>query len=297
MIWNFNSFALVFVLTAGGPGGKTMLPMLFAYNEAFKYNHSGLAAAMGNVMVIVIAVFLLLYLRGAGAQPERPMIATRSSKFTRPLQYLALIGFMIFLAFPLIFLIVTAFKTQREVPPPTRPAAEGAASGRTSATRSRELGLSRSARNSLMVALATVVLRDPAGDAGGLRARPLPHPPARGRDRLDPAQPGVPVHPHRDPAVHRAAQPAPHRHAVGLVLVYTVWSLPFALWMLQGYIAGIPNELEEAASMDGAGAAADPAQHPAAAARTGARRHQPVHVHLGMERVLLRPRAHPGPGQ
>ena len=38
----------------------------------------------------------------------------------------------------------------------------------------------------------------------------------------------------------------------GLVLVYTVWSLPFALWMLQGYIAGIPNELEEAASMDGA---------------------------------------------
>ena len=64
LIWNFNSFALVFVLTAGGPGGKTMLPMLFAYNEAFKYNHWGLAAAMGNVMVIVIAVFLLLYLRG-----------------------------------------------------------------------------------------------------------------------------------------------------------------------------------------------------------------------------------------
>ena len=57
-------FDLVFVLTAGGPGGKTMLPMLFAYNEAFKYNHWGLAAAMGNVMVIVIAVFLLLYLRG-----------------------------------------------------------------------------------------------------------------------------------------------------------------------------------------------------------------------------------------
>lgn len=64
MIWNFNSFALVFVLTAGGPGGKTMLPMLFAYNEAFRYNHWGLAAAMGNVMVIVIAVFLVFYLRG-----------------------------------------------------------------------------------------------------------------------------------------------------------------------------------------------------------------------------------------
>ncbi len=64
LIWNFNSFALVFVLTAGGPGGKTMLPMLFSYNEAFRYGNFGYAAAMGNVMVVVIAVFLVVYLRG-----------------------------------------------------------------------------------------------------------------------------------------------------------------------------------------------------------------------------------------
>jgi multiple sugar transport system permease protein len=31
-----------------------------------------------------------------------------------------------------------------------------------------------------------------------------------------------------------------------------VWSMPFALWMLQGYVAAVPRELEEAASMDGA---------------------------------------------
>jgi len=64
LIWNFNSFALVYVLTAGGPGGQTMLPMLFAYNEAFRYGNFGYAAAMGNVMVVVIAVFLFVYLRG-----------------------------------------------------------------------------------------------------------------------------------------------------------------------------------------------------------------------------------------
>lgn len=64
LIWNFNSFALVYVLTAGGPGGTTMLPMLFAYNEAFRYGNFGYAAAMGNVMVIVIAFFLFFYLRG-----------------------------------------------------------------------------------------------------------------------------------------------------------------------------------------------------------------------------------------
>lgn len=39
---------------------------------------------------------------------------------------------------------------------------------------------------------------------------------------------------------------------LGLILVYVVWSLPFVLWMLQGYIAGIPVELEEAAAVDGA---------------------------------------------
>jgi len=64
LIWNFNSFALVYVLTAGGPGGQTMLPMLFAYNEAFRYGNFGYAAAMGNVMVVVIAIFLFVYLRG-----------------------------------------------------------------------------------------------------------------------------------------------------------------------------------------------------------------------------------------
>ncbi|HEV7625471.1 MAG TPA: sugar ABC transporter permease, partial [Streptomyces sp.] len=36
-IWNFNSFGLIYVLTGGGPGGATRLPMLFAYEEAFRY--------------------------------------------------------------------------------------------------------------------------------------------------------------------------------------------------------------------------------------------------------------------
>lgn len=38
----------------------------------------------------------------------------------------------------------------------------------------------------------------------------------------------------------------------GLTLVYVVWALPFVLWMLHGYLKGIPIELEEAAMIDGA---------------------------------------------
>jgi multiple sugar transport system permease protein len=63
-IWNFNSFALVYVLTLGGPGHETELPMLFAYNAAFKYGEFGYASALGNAMVIVISVALVFYLWG-----------------------------------------------------------------------------------------------------------------------------------------------------------------------------------------------------------------------------------------
>lgn len=62
-IWNFNSFALVYVLTEGGPGGQTMVPVLFVYLEAFKNRNLGYAAAMGVVLVIVIVSVLALYLR------------------------------------------------------------------------------------------------------------------------------------------------------------------------------------------------------------------------------------------
>lgn len=64
LIWNLNSFALVYVLTSGGPGGKTRLPSLFAYEEAFRYGQFGYAAAMGCVLVAVVSVLLAVFLAG-----------------------------------------------------------------------------------------------------------------------------------------------------------------------------------------------------------------------------------------
>lgn len=63
-IWNFNSFGLVYVLTEGGPAGKTQLPMLFGYSQAFEYGQFGYAAALGSAMVVVIAGVLVFYLWG-----------------------------------------------------------------------------------------------------------------------------------------------------------------------------------------------------------------------------------------
>jgi N,N'-diacetylchitobiose transport system permease protein len=39
----------------------------------------------------------------------------------------------------------------------------------------------------------------------------------------------------------------------GLVAVYVGFALPFGIWMLRGFVAAVPRELEEAAAIDGAG--------------------------------------------
>ncbi|WP_018155041.1 carbohydrate ABC transporter permease [Demetria terragena] len=39
----------------------------------------------------------------------------------------------------------------------------------------------------------------------------------------------------------------------GLILVYVAFSLPFAIWNLRGFVAAVPQELEEAAYLDGCG--------------------------------------------
>ncbi|PFG29231.1 carbohydrate ABC transporter permease [Paramicrobacterium agarici] len=38
----------------------------------------------------------------------------------------------------------------------------------------------------------------------------------------------------------------------GLIVVYLAFSLPFGIWMLRGFVAAVPVELEEAAYLDGA---------------------------------------------
>lgn len=41
--------------------------------------------------------------------------------------------------------------------------------------------------------------------------------------------------------------------SIGLVVPYTVFTLPFTVWMLTTFMRGLPKELEEAAIMDGCG--------------------------------------------
>jgi multiple sugar transport system permease protein len=56
-------FTLIYVMTAGGPGiASTTLPIL-AYQEAFKFSELGYGTAIATILLLVGAVFSVIYIR------------------------------------------------------------------------------------------------------------------------------------------------------------------------------------------------------------------------------------------
>ena len=54
---SFQCFALIQLLTSGGPNNSTQSIMYYIYYEAFKLNRYGYGSAMGIILAIIIAVF------------------------------------------------------------------------------------------------------------------------------------------------------------------------------------------------------------------------------------------------
>ncbi|MFF7733341.1 ABC transporter permease subunit [Streptomyces sp. NPDC007984] len=177
----------------------------------------------------------------------------RTSTPARAGQYAALLAYLVFLAFPFLWLVSTAFKPPRELGslhPTWIPKDPTLANFRQAFD---EQPLMHAALNSLLAALAAAVL-------AVLIATPMAYVVARRRTRLAKAVTGWVVVSQAFPFVLliiplflvlknlRLINSVP-----GLVLVYVVWALPFALWMLAGYVRAVPPELEEAAAVDGAG--------------------------------------------
>ncbi|MGW0190295.1 carbohydrate ABC transporter permease [Streptomyces sp. NPDC003362] len=168
-------------------------------------------------------------------------------------QYAALLAYLLFLAFPFLWLLSTAFKPPQELGslhPTWIPENPTLANFRQAFD---EQPLLRAALNSLLAAAAAAVV-------AVLIATPMAYVMARHRTRLARAATGWVVVSQAFPFVLviiplflvlknlRLINSLP-----GLVMVYVVWALPFALWMLAGYVRAVPTELEEAAAVDGAG--------------------------------------------
>ncbi|MEV5780950.1 carbohydrate ABC transporter permease [Streptomyces sp. NPDC052287] len=177
----------------------------------------------------------------------------RTRKGARAGQYLALLGYLVFLGFPFLWLISTAFKPARELAglhPTWIPRHPTLANFRQAFD---EQPLLHAALNSLLAALGAAVI-------AVLIATPMAYVMARRRTALAKAATGWVVVSQAFPFV-LVIIPLflilKNLHLIdsraGLVMVYVVWALPFALWMLVGHVRAVPTELEEAAAVDGAG--------------------------------------------
>ncbi|WP_328718681.1 carbohydrate ABC transporter permease [Streptomyces sp. NBC_00247] len=180
-------------------------------------------------------------------------MSMRTGRATRAGQYLALTGYLVFLAFPFLWLISTAFKPARELGSlhptwiPQHPTLDNFRQAFD------EQPLLQAAGNSLLAAVS-------AGVICVLIATPMAYVMARHRGKLSAAATGWVVVSQAFPFVLLIIPLfliLKNLHLInslaGLIMVYVVWSLPFALWMLVGYVRAVPAELEEAASVDGAG--------------------------------------------
>jgi multiple sugar transport system permease protein len=57
------NFALIYVMTQGGPGTSTEILPLYSYQQAFQFDNLAYGALIGNAMVILCAIFGVLYVR------------------------------------------------------------------------------------------------------------------------------------------------------------------------------------------------------------------------------------------
>ena len=61
LIWTFNMFNYIYLITGGGPGDATQIFSTFAYKYAFEYRLYGAAAAYGVIILSILLVFAQFY--------------------------------------------------------------------------------------------------------------------------------------------------------------------------------------------------------------------------------------------
>lgn len=65
MEFTVGAFDIVYVMTQGGPSNATSVVAVKIYNEGFSFFHMGFAAALGSVVLVVLALIILLFFRRA----------------------------------------------------------------------------------------------------------------------------------------------------------------------------------------------------------------------------------------
>ncbi len=172
---------------------------------------------------------------------------------TRAGQYAALLVYLAFLGFPLLWLLATAFKSTQEIALGASGFLPEAPTFDNFGDAIRRAGLVEAGWNSLRVAVASTILTTalaiPAA-YGLARYKTFLRPVTMGWVLVSQVFPTILI---IVPLFLILKQFQLVNSLVGLTIVYVVFTMPFALWMLIGFVANVPRDLEEAAAMDGAG--------------------------------------------
>ncbi|GIP32244.1 carbohydrate ABC transporter permease [Paenibacillus sp. J2TS4] len=67
VVWTLRDFALVYVLTGGGPNRATEIFSIFVYRSGFDYYKFGEAAAGGMILLVFSLIFTFIYLKASKA--------------------------------------------------------------------------------------------------------------------------------------------------------------------------------------------------------------------------------------
>lgn len=62
-IWTFNNFTYIYILTGGGPAGKTEILVTYVYKNGFQFFHFGYAAALSVLLFAIIVTMSAIYIR------------------------------------------------------------------------------------------------------------------------------------------------------------------------------------------------------------------------------------------
>ena len=62
------NFGLIYVMTQGGPGNATNILPLYSYQQAFQFNNLAYGALVGNALVLLCAIFGVIYVRVSRAR-------------------------------------------------------------------------------------------------------------------------------------------------------------------------------------------------------------------------------------
>lgn len=66
VVWTFNKFDVIYLITQGGPQEKTDILVSSMYKAAFQFYRYGFTAMFALVIFIILLIFTLVYLRASG---------------------------------------------------------------------------------------------------------------------------------------------------------------------------------------------------------------------------------------